>query len=54
MDYRHLQLLKAFNVIAVSIYLFPLFGSIVQSEVSAHDRRYLERLDVKCTRIVAR
>ena len=53
-DYKRLQLLKAFKSIAVSIYLFPPFRSIIQSEVSAHDQHYFEYLDVKCTRIVAR
>jgi hypothetical protein len=27
---------------------------IIQSEVSIHDRRYLECLDVKCSRVLAR
>ena len=53
-NYEHLQLLKVFNLTAVSIYLFLLFGPIIQSEVSASDQRYLECLDIKCTRILAR
>ena len=48
-DYRRLQLLKELNSVAVSIYLltFLPFGSVIQSEVPAHDRCYLECLDVK-------
>ena len=53
-NYGRLQLLEVFNSIAVSIYLFLPFGPIVQSEVSANDQRYLECLDIKCTRIPAR
>jgi hypothetical protein len=28
--------------------------TIIQSEVSTHDRRYLQCLDVKCSRVLAR